>query len=165
MRAKKTTSALRQFAIPHLNFDAEDYSDLIYWPECEITESPITVPLSYEYLEKLGMENSIKDLVFYKFPCHTQAVERCVKLVIEASSKVYGVERREGYIRSTLASRGIMPSFENKSQYKIHQKSIFFSVIVRHFSWNSYIYVNKIFRPLFMSFVVNFNNFQADCDL
>ena len=55
---------------------------------------------------------------FEKFPCHTQAVERCVKLVTEASSKVCGHSARDGFIRATLLSRSAMPTFSHKSEYK-----------------------------------------------
>ncbi|GBN80701.1 hypothetical protein AVEN_152068-1 [Araneus ventricosus] len=50
-----------------------------------------------------------------KFPCHNQAVERCVKLVTEASQKIVGTNSRDGFIRTTLLSRFSMPSFSSKS--------------------------------------------------
>lgn len=56
-----------------------------------------------------------------KFPCHTQAVERYVKLVMEASAAVCGAESRDGFIQSRLASRKLMPSFNTKSQYNNQQ--------------------------------------------
>lgn len=64
--------------------------------------------------------NSDSDIIrdIKKFPCHTQAVERCVKLVSEASVKVCGQESRDGYIKSTLLSRSIMPEFSKKSDFQ-----------------------------------------------
>ncbi|GBL73723.1 hypothetical protein AVEN_230709-1 [Araneus ventricosus] len=56
---------------------------------------------------------------FDKFPCHTQAVERCVKLVTEASQKVLGSNSRDGFIRTTLLSRSSMPNFSSKSYFKV----------------------------------------------
>jgi hypothetical protein len=38
-------------------------------------------------------------LEFEKLPCHTQAVERCVKLVTEASAAVCVTAARDGFIR------------------------------------------------------------------
>jgi len=58
-----------------------------------------------------------------EIPCHTQAVERTVKLVTQASSKVYGHERRDGFIRATLASRATMPTFDTKSEFAVAAKS------------------------------------------
>ena len=52
------------------------------------------------------------------FPCHTQGVERCIKLVTEASVEVCGYDGRDGYIRARFASRQIMPSFNTKSQFQ-----------------------------------------------
>ena len=57
---------------------------------------------------------------FPKYPCHTQAIERCVKLVTEASSTVCGVKSRDGFIRVRLESRKIMPRFESKCDYRTY---------------------------------------------
>jgi len=35
-------------------------------------------------------------------PCHTQAVERCIKVVTGASQSVCGKNQREGFIRTRL---------------------------------------------------------------
>jgi len=56
---------------------------------------------------------------FPKLPCHTQAVERCVKLVTESSSAVCGAKSRYGYIRSQLESRLINPTSNTKSDYRV----------------------------------------------
>ncbi|GBO10087.1 hypothetical protein AVEN_255351-1 [Araneus ventricosus] len=53
-----------------------------------------------------------------KFSCHTQAVERCVKLVTEASNKVCGHEAGDGYIRATLKSRSVIHNFFKRSDFK-----------------------------------------------
>ncbi|CAG5000463.1 unnamed protein product [Parnassius apollo] len=110
---------LRTFKVPPLNFDAEDYTDLIKWQDCKITEPPLTYNLSDEFLKeivKCGLRTcqSIKD-----FPCHTQAVERCIKLVTEASSAVCGENKRDGFIRARLLSRQQMPNFDTKKQFNI----------------------------------------------
>ena len=73
------------------------------------------------------MTNEIKKMIdskaFSEFkipelPCHTQNVERHIKLVTEASSLVCDHASREGLIRNKLASRATMPCFNTKSQYK-----------------------------------------------
>uniref|UniRef100_A0A6P7FXE8 ABC transporter C family member 6-like n=1 Tax=Diabrotica virgifera virgifera TaxID=50390 RepID=A0A6P7FXE8_DIAVI len=57
-----------------------------------------------------------------KLPSHTQAVERCIKIVTEASSKVCGHSARDGFIRVRLEARQNLPTFENKSQYVTAKK-------------------------------------------
>ncbi|XP_031327610.1 uncharacterized protein LOC116158889 [Photinus pyralis] len=52
-----------------------------------------------------------------EFPCHSQAVERGVKLVTEASSAVCGSKARDGYIRARIKSRTEVPKFDTKSQF------------------------------------------------
>ena len=39
------------------------------------------------------------------FPCHTQSVERAVKLVTEASLKVHGIKERDGHTGCPLIKR------------------------------------------------------------
>ena len=51
------------------------------------------------------------------FPCHTQAVERCIKLVTEASQSVCGENRRDGFIRSRKESRKRIPYFNTKKDF------------------------------------------------
>lgn len=80
-----------------------------------ITEPPLTFNISNEALDNIvtGKET----INFDKFPCHTQAVERCIKIVTEASTKVCGESSRDGYIRLKLEGRQILLTFDNKSQY------------------------------------------------
>ena len=56
-------------------------------------------------------------LEFGNFPCHTQAVERNVKLVTEASLSVCD-EERDGVVRATLEARRVMGKFNTKKDYK-----------------------------------------------
>ena len=44
----------------------------------------------------------------------TEAVEGCIRLVTEASCKVYGKDSRDGSIRATIESRRKMPRLESK---------------------------------------------------
>lgn len=117
---------VRQFKIPTLNFKAQDYSDLIDWSllsESGLLEPPVVTSFSLHDLRNLLNEDgSISNSKFKRIaemPCHTQAVERCVKLVTESSKTVCGERNRDGLIRTTLASRASMPSFDNKSKYKM----------------------------------------------
>lgn len=105
----------RIFRIPKINFNAEDYIDLIDWSACVVTEPPLTLNMSEKQLLDIVMKNEIPK--FEKFPCHTQTVERCVKLITDASSKVCGENARDGYIRAKIDARKNLPKFENKAQY------------------------------------------------
>lgn len=59
-----------------------------------------------------------------KLSCNTQPVERCVKLVTEASKSVCGEHRRNGFIINTLESRKIMPIFRTKSDFNSNTDDI-----------------------------------------
>lgn len=82
---------------------------MIYWNE-QLFEPPLTRKLSEDQLK------AIIDvpLIVPKFPCHTQMVERGVKMVTEAAANVYGHEAREGYIRQRINCRTIIPKFASK---------------------------------------------------
>ena len=62
--------------------------------------------------------NELADIVVPKYPCHTQVVERCVKIVTEASKSVCGFEARDARIRSKIKSREMMPCFKSKMYFK-----------------------------------------------
>lgn len=108
---------IRVFKPPQINFDAEDYIDLINWQSTEVTEPPLITDFSSEEIE-LIVESGSSDRKEFKIPSHTQAVERVVKEVTEASKHVCGVQERDGFIRSRLLDRKYLPKFETKRQYK-----------------------------------------------
>ncbi|CAH1099758.1 unnamed protein product [Psylliodes chrysocephalus] len=108
---------VRVFRMPSLNFEALDYIDLIKWAECTITEPPLTTGLTHGELERFISKANEFSTRFGKFPCHTQAVERCVKLVTEAALKVCNEEARHGYIVAKLDARKSLPAYDNKGQY------------------------------------------------
>lgn len=78
---------------------------------------PVTRSLPEDDLKKFIDGPNLLSHVF-EFPCHTQAVERCVKVVTEASTHVYGEKTRDGYIRAISNSRSVMSSFEHKAQFQ-----------------------------------------------
>lgn len=96
--------------MPSLNFEATDYVEIIDWagPNVSITVPAVLKNISNEELiKKLSDKELVAEWKFCKFPCHTVAVERTVKLVTEASAKICGWESRNRYIKSTLQSREI----------------------------------------------------------
>src|SRR6218665_338321 len=86
------------FVIPELNFAASDYIDLIDWQNLSITEPPVLSTLSRTDLEEIIASDCVPVFQFPKFPCHTQSVERSVKLVTEASAAEVGQTSRHGFI-------------------------------------------------------------------
>jgi hypothetical protein len=112
-------SSIRIFTIPEINFDAEDYTQLINWQLGHITEPPLTVNISDDVIITFVASKESPLIQFPRFPCHTQAVERCVKLLTEASATVCGNISRDGFIRARLKARHIMPMFNTKSKCRV----------------------------------------------
>ncbi|GBO28777.1 hypothetical protein AVEN_77596-1, partial [Araneus ventricosus] len=117
-RDKKTKNSggLRFFKLPKLNFEAADYIDLIDWSNCVVTESPLTMHIKDKDLKEMCQEEQFPTLTFEEFPCHTQSVERSVKLISKAAVKVCGETAKYGYIRAQFQARKEFPTFDNKGQ-------------------------------------------------
>lgn len=114
---KAPTGRIRTFRVPKLNINASSYIDLINWNDTCLSEPPLTVSISSNEIKEMI---TTKNFSFEcpKLPCHTQSVERHIKLVTEASSSVCGQSNREGFIQNKLKSRAAMPQFNTKSQFK-----------------------------------------------
>ncbi|GBN00872.1 hypothetical protein AVEN_21223-1 [Araneus ventricosus] len=96
-------NCVRRFFIFAVNFRATHYVDLIDWQACNVTPPPVLRQISCHELLKMKQDDVPMDgWDFIKFPSHTQAVERIVKLVIEASRKIVGPQNRDGFIRANL---------------------------------------------------------------
>ena len=88
---------------------------MINWDDGIIHEPAATLLLSELNLHeiiKTGFKMNIA-----KFLCHSQAVERHIKLITEASATVCGQETRNGFIRTHIQSRKEIPKFESKQQF------------------------------------------------
>ena len=48
------------------------------------------------------------------WPCHTQSIERVVKMVAEGSAKYFSQEKKDGGIRAQETSRRLMSKNESK---------------------------------------------------
>jgi hypothetical protein len=113
-----SSRGIRQFRVPTLNLEADDYIDLVAWQDIDRQAPPVMDNISDKQIR--GFLNSSEDVVVLPhFPCHTQAVERCVKLVTESSAAVCGQQQRDGFIRSRIESRKIMKTFNTKSEYRL----------------------------------------------
>lgn len=118
LKARENTKStvVRKFKIQTLNFEAKDYTDLIFWERCDVTSPPILKSVSDIQLTGfIELDNSYND--FHLYP--SQAVERYIKLMSEASIFVIGFEARDGFVRATTKSRESLPNFENKKQYLV----------------------------------------------
>lgn len=108
---------VRKFQVPEINFEADEYYEMIPYANYLHNEPPLTKSISVEELKSYIESN--ENLTFPNYPCHSQSVERCVRLVTEAAAAV-GDSQRDGYIKSRLKSRYLMPQFEKKSDYKLN---------------------------------------------
>ena len=99
---------IRPRVLPLLNIKAEKLVDLISWDGA--TEPLYTCDLTNGELQEIKQ----KPMEVKYFCNHTQAIERAVKEVTEASAAVYGKDRRDGFIRGRAAHRELMPCFNSK---------------------------------------------------
>ncbi|GBN00491.1 hypothetical protein AVEN_238340-1 [Araneus ventricosus] len=109
---KKKT--VRNFVPPKINIQVSDYIEIINWNSCVVYPPPILRDLSEDDIKSLINSDTTPIKEIQKLSCHTQAVERCVEPVTEASNKVCGHEARYGYIRATLKSGSVIPNFFKK---------------------------------------------------
>jgi len=95
-----SSSTIQKYRLPKINFMADSYVQLIDWVESLLSEPPLTLPKSDAEV------SAFRDVAFQvpKYPCHTQAVERAIRLVSEASTDVVGQEARNGYIRQRITA-------------------------------------------------------------
>jgi hypothetical protein len=108
---------IRKFDIPKLNFAAQDYTDLIDWQNVTVTSPPLLMKVPDDEVKASILSGN--PLEFEKLPCHTQAVERCIKLVTEASTAVCGAAARDGFINVRNEARKKMPRFETKNHFAV----------------------------------------------
>ena len=95
---------------PEINFEATSLKDLIDWEKENVHEPPLTCHLTTAELRHFyGTPMQVPS-----WSTHTQAVERCVKMVTEACGTVYGEERRDGLIKSQQLKRQLMSKNSSK---------------------------------------------------
>ena len=107
------SATIRKYRVPKVNFQAETYVNLIDW-EAEILSEP---PLTRNKTEAEILSFKEAPFAVPKYPCHTQAVERAVRLVSEASAAVVGKDARNGFIRQRIEARKELPRFKTKQEF------------------------------------------------
>ena len=100
---------IREFKIPKINFNATEYYSLI-----EYNEDWLEPRLTEDYLFNT---NCSLNLLFPLFPCHTQSVERAVRIVSETSKMFSNPNDRNSRIYSTILLRRVLPKFDTKRQF------------------------------------------------
>ena len=114
---------LRRFEVSSLNFNAKEYYNIINWEKCDITELSLTKAVSIEDFTTFVEEYQEGDEPLFKFPAHTQAIERKVKLVTHTSAKVCGQRQRNRRILIVISRRKEQPKFRTR-QPKIELQTI-----------------------------------------
>ncbi|GBM24085.1 hypothetical protein AVEN_38283-1 [Araneus ventricosus] len=97
---------------------------MIHWNTITLSPPPLLRRFSnQEIWSKVQSGGTAAEWNFDRFPCHTQAVKRCVNLVTEALQKTVGSNSRDGFIRTTFLSRSSMSSFSSKSYFKVPKET------------------------------------------
>lgn len=108
------STAVRAFKVPQtVNLKASDLKTLIDWKAETITEPVFTANMSLVQLDSL----KVAPLELPPYSLHTQSCERAVKLVTEAAESVCGWARRDGFIRTQLRNREVMPTLKTKKDF------------------------------------------------
>ncbi|GBM34931.1 hypothetical protein AVEN_41473-1 [Araneus ventricosus] len=100
--SSSNVKSVRVFLLPKLNFEAADYTEMIVRSSITISSPSILSDISTAVCSSILRDKENSEWDFFHFPYQIQAVERCVKLMIEASSKVYGFHKGDRFIRSTF---------------------------------------------------------------
>jgi len=134
-------TTVRKFEVPEIQFNSEHYTEMIDWNKTIVTEPPLIIKLSNQDLMKFIDARMIEENIF-KSPCHTQAVKRYVEAVSDAVKHTCDSSVQDGYIRSTVHSRDLMPKFDTKSDFK--NKWLFFLKTREHLVHRFQLFIKNI---------------------
>lgn len=111
----KKSDVPRVFSISQLNLNVRSkvYFDMLDWKTTEALAPPILQDVEEDELRSYC--ERIPDIP--KFPCHSQGVERMIKEVTRASSKVFEHGSRHGMIVSAQSSRRQYKKLESKKDF------------------------------------------------
>ena len=105
----------RKFSLPCINSNAENLIGLLD-PTSEWHSPPLLSQFSSSEIEWHANNGSVKSLIC-GIPCHSQAVERHVRLVTKSSKSVCGQNRRNIMVRNTIYSQKKNSTFNSKHEY------------------------------------------------
>ena len=112
----KILNGVRRFSIPNLQWGAKKWIDIIDWDSKDSTIYEPTILSRFDN-EELNAA-IISPIIMPQFPVHSQSVERGVKLVTEAASKVVGEAKRHQHILSIIESRNMRAACDSKKNFK-----------------------------------------------
>ncbi len=112
----KGKKRLTQLSNVEVDYGAKNWWELVKLDTPGIQECPMTKEIPTEDLRQALLGGTSVNLPV-KLPSHSQSVERSVKLVTEASKRVYGFEQRHKHIHSVLLSREARPMFDCRASY------------------------------------------------
>ena len=61
----------------------------------------------------------VKTLLNIRIPCHSQGVERSIKMTTKAFQQVYCKDSRDGYIRAKIKFLHLIPAHRSKQDFNI----------------------------------------------
>ena len=120
---RKSTTTKRLNKIPVIKYDAAHWYELIDLSQPGICEPALTADIATEILSD-AMKKGIK-LQLPVLSCHSQSVERVVKLTSETSHLVYGQEARHRHIVTKYCCRQVRPSFASKTSNSQSHEELF----------------------------------------
>lgn len=121
-RNELNNGIIRPFQIPEINFDCSGYTEMIDLDSVVLTAPPLlrSIQVDLDSLNEFAASKVVDlclDMDLSKTPCHTQAVERCIKVVTEASISVTEESQRIGWIVNNLKSRKTSKKFDSKKDF------------------------------------------------
>ena len=110
-RVHSQTNGIRVFDKSTITLDcsALSYIDMIDWTVAVVTPPPLLISISTDNLDQV---HSFKGI-----PCHSQAVERCIKDISATTLRVFGHRSRHGMIMQCTKSRTELPKVDCKSDF------------------------------------------------
>ncbi|KAJ8884410.1 hypothetical protein PR048_016267 [Dryococelus australis] len=93
-----------------MNLKSNEYNQFIRW------NNPLKLPAALKLSEE-DIRSFIRCSAQFEIgrsPCHSQVVERRVRLVRDASLATCGAEVRNGSIHNRMKSRNELPNFDTK---------------------------------------------------
>ena len=106
-RHTSTTRYAQQYRLPTVNFVSSESQTTRKWliGLQNVLQNPLTSDISEKDLMKYIKHKNAPAIELENYPCHTQAVARCVKLVSDAAGAVCGQKQRIGFTRTRISSR------------------------------------------------------------
>ena len=94
-----------------LDASALSYIDMIDWVVAIVTPPSLLSSTSNDDLAQLRVDS------FKGIPCHSQAVERCIKDISTKTLKVFVHKSRHGMVIQCTNSRADLPKVDRKSDF------------------------------------------------